>query len=73
VLVIVLAGYPLSIGPAIWLDGHGYLPDWSITAVSAFYAPLNWEGIPEPIVDALSWYAGHWEPALQVFGPATIR
>jgi hypothetical protein len=41
-LVVVLAGYPLSYGPAIWLANRGELPDWAFYALPYIYLPLNW-------------------------------
>lgn len=44
-LLVVLVAYPLSIGPAEWLYGHGLLgPDDGLVVqgLVAFYSPLNW-------------------------------
>ena len=40
VLLVVLAGYPLSFVPAIWI--HPYLPDPAQDAVRWIYEPRHW-------------------------------
>jgi len=60
VIVLVLA-YRLSIGPVVWLDEHGFLPDWTGPGFRAVYVPLNSlrELLPW-LDDALLWYANLW-------------
>jgi len=57
VVVLLPASYVLSLGPAIWLYQHDYLPD----NYGLAYWPLErlCEICP-PIGDALRWYANLW-------------
>lgn len=43
VVVLMLVGYPLSIGPAYWMLGMGVIPQTATTVefLRAFYYPLN--------------------------------
>jgi hypothetical protein len=58
-LVVTLVVYPLSIGPATWLDERGLLP---ASAVSLIFLPLFWtyEHGPRSIRAATDWYIGVW-------------
>jgi hypothetical protein len=40
-LVVVLVGYPLSQGPAVWLQESGYWPE-SLNWADHGYDPLRW-------------------------------
>jgi hypothetical protein len=53
----LLAGYPLSMGPTIWLQRHGYLPAGAMIVYRPFIAV---DGSCDPVVDALHWYATLW-------------
>jgi hypothetical protein len=73
VLAVVLVAYPLSWGPAAWLDERELLP--ACTAVRRFYDPLNdliWDG-PPLISAALLWYIDLWvkNPGDDLAPPAT--
>jgi hypothetical protein len=55
---VLLVGYVISIGPAIWFQAHGYMhPD----VHRLFYAPLIWicERI-EPLNDLANWWIDLW-------------
>jgi hypothetical protein len=55
-VVVVLIGYPASIGPAIWLASHGLL---SPEAFAIIYAPLEWA----PLVKRIALrYMPSWVP-----------
>ena len=41
VAVWLIAAYPLSLGPMIWLYDRGYLPASALAYVDPFYAPLG--------------------------------
>lgn len=64
-LVVVLVGYPLSIGPFVWLHSHGYLSLNSANIVArSFYRPIAWiyrQG-PQPVSDVIEWYRDLWVP-----------
>ena len=36
----VLAAYPLSLGPVVWLAIHGWMPKWLFGV--PFYQPIHW-------------------------------
>jgi hypothetical protein len=61
VVVVVLIGYPFSIGPAGWITDNVSLPD-PIPYYWTFYAPIIWahDHAPEPISEAMDWYADLW-------------
>jgi hypothetical protein len=55
--------YCLSIGPAVWLQSHGYIPGWATDAVDLFYDPF-WmavESLPQPVQDKVEWYTDLWQ------------
>jgi hypothetical protein len=64
--VIVVAAfvlYPLSVGPALWLEGKGLVPDWATDAVDLFYDPF-WmavESLPQSVQDKVEWYTELWQ------------
>jgi hypothetical protein len=62
VVVVVLIGYPVSIGPAAWLNDHWEIQGWAYLALNRFYLPLDWvaRNAPGPIPDILFWYADLW-------------
>ena len=58
IVVVVLVGYPLSIGPVAWISDH-LLPAWMTPPIQAAYEPLFWlSGKNEIIEHALERYAG---------------
>jgi hypothetical protein len=61
-VVVVLAGYPLSWGPACWLDHHGWLTGSANDLALWFYSPINWiyHYGPKPLADAVKWYGDLW-------------
>ena len=62
VLVVFLALYPLSIGPAEWMRRNGWLTPWIVEALTWFYSPLGqaYYNCPEPLRRAMDWYANFW-------------
>ena len=58
-LAVALVLYPLSIGPATWLNDRGLLP---ASAVPSIFRPLFWmyEPAPRSIRAATDWYIGLW-------------
>jgi hypothetical protein len=49
--------YVLSVGPAIWMFKHGYLPEW----VGVLYLPLEFANNTLPPVKAFfDWYLALW-------------
>jgi hypothetical protein len=53
-LAVVLMGYPLSFGPAIWLAARGYFRE---SAVQSFYMPILWSAAQaELLEDGLVWW-----------------
>jgi len=57
-LVITPVLYILSVGPAVWLFVHGYLPE----AALVVYQPVNWmhDVSPELVQGALERYVEWW-------------
>jgi hypothetical protein len=63
VLVIaVMLAYPLSLGPAVWLYHHKYVPNWARMPIQVFYSPLEWLAHhgPGPVRDSFNWYVELW-------------
>ena len=53
-LVAVLVGYPLSIGPAVWLTARGYFRE---SAVQSFYMPIFWSAAQAELLEnGLDWW-----------------
>ena len=53
-LLAVLVGYPLSIGPAIWLTARDYFRE---STVQSFYMPVLWSAAQaELLEDGLVWW-----------------
>ncbi len=52
--VLLVFGYPISVGPAIWLCNKGYVP---YETVNAYECPLEWviDHVPEPLAEILKW------------------
>jgi hypothetical protein len=62
VVVVVIVLYVASFGPAVWVIGREWSPDWTYEAFLCVYAPifLLHESGPLPIHDAILWYAHLW-------------
>src|SRR5262245_14362028 len=62
VVVAVLLGYPLSMGPAAWLVWQDWTPEWSDRAYRGLYFPiLHLARVgPKPVYNVLDWYVGLW-------------
>jgi hypothetical protein len=73
-VVVVLVLYPLSWGPALWLQGSGYWPERLIW-VDHVYDPLRLllEHSPEPVDDAATHYLLWWATSAvpPYYNPAT--
>lgn len=63
-VIVLLVAYPLSIGPVMWLDRHGYVAEPAIDLLMYFYVPLQivYEYGPEPLQDLLGGYTDLWTP-----------
>lgn len=58
---LLVVAYPLSVGPAEWLDDRGHLPSWAEKPVAVIYAPLNWiVQHSDAARTAAKWYIGLW-------------
>ena len=62
VLVLVLAAYPLSIGPVIWLAHNGLFPRWAARPLACLYFPLDSLETVPPLGRMLVWYMDAWTP-----------
>ncbi len=64
VLITLLFGYPLSIGPAAWFNTRGLPPPWLTAASKRFYWPIIWlrNNGPAPVDRAIMWYSQLWWP-----------
>jgi hypothetical protein len=54
--------YCLSIGPAVWLENHGYIPGWAVYASDLFYDPF-WivvDHLPERLQGWVNGYLYLW-------------
>jgi hypothetical protein len=62
VALVAVVVYPLSIGPVIWLDRKGLLPESFELALRAFYWPViqAYHHGPEPVQDVLDRYGDLW-------------
>jgi hypothetical protein len=67
VVVCLLVGYPLSLGPLMWLRARNLVPGWSEETLRSFYAPLHWVTTlgAEPnnynqLGRAINWYSSLW-------------
>jgi predicted permease len=65
IVIVLMLAYPLSIGPACWLDSRGWLPAWALTGCRVFYAPVFRvaERSPGTAVLYLE-YTGYWRADL---------
>jgi RsiW-degrading membrane proteinase PrsW (M82 family) len=61
-LVVLLAGYPLSIGPVFCLRIMIGDPQWAKDAYEFTYLPLLWAlgQSPQSVVSAMDWYFELW-------------
>jgi hypothetical protein len=57
-LLGLLVGYPLSVGPAVMLHRRIKPSPWA-NVIEKFYAPLD--AIPKPFRGPLEWWVGLWE------------
>jgi hypothetical protein len=54
VVVVALIGYPVSLGPAVWLTARGCFRD---SAVQSFYMPVLWSAAQaESLEDVVVWW-----------------
>lgn len=61
VALLVFVVYPLSIGPAVWLQRHGYLGPWLQKAYGTFYGPLSWMVVQFEVCRRFAdWYIAFW-------------
>ena len=61
-LVLLPILYVLSIGPAIWLHDHGFMPGPLEDIAEAVYTPLVWAASLSPALEApLDFYIELWE------------
>jgi hypothetical protein len=62
VMVVVLAGYPLSIGPLIWAGSHGWVSEWMEQSLICFYWPLIYldENGPQSVGKLMDQYGDFW-------------
>ena len=57
-IALGLPAYVLSVGPAVWLHAHGYLPD----EMGYIYAPLAVVvNNCDPMMVFFKWYLSFWE------------
>ena len=61
-LIVVLVGYPLSIGPVNWIYWHVPLPDWLADSFfPAVYEPYSWAiAQSETATDFDKWWISLW-------------
>jgi hypothetical protein len=69
VLVAVLIGYPLSIGPVVWLASRDYVPPsacekfcWPLFRGFEIAFPVIPEPLQEPLYFAINGYVQLWIP-----------
>ena len=59
--LLVFVIYPLSIGPAVWLQRHGYLGVWLEKAYGVVYGPVSWAVVQFEWCRRLAdWYIAFW-------------
>lgn len=62
-VVVVIAAYLLSWGPAMWLFTFGRLPESAQFAIYYAYAPIGWlAGLTPATERLLTWYGNCWVP-----------
>jgi hypothetical protein len=67
VVLTVSLLYVASLGPVVWLESRDHLPGWGSAVAETVYQPLTWiaSHAPEPISDAMWWYAEFWRDSRQ--------
>ena len=61
-LLGVLALYPLSAGPLLWISNRTGLPRGGVKAINTFYGPLIWLRSKSETADkAFEWYFNLWK------------
>lgn len=70
---VLLLAYPLSEGPANWLDRRGLLPIWSYRPLFGnLYVPLNEVAVrTRPTSAVREWYLNLWIPQAKTVKPST--
>ena len=62
VVVVVLVGYPLSLGPVLWVYNAVEQPRWFLNSIVAFYRPMLQLMTSEvAIARFYSGYVGWWQ------------
>jgi hypothetical protein len=61
IVPILLAAYPLSLGPLVWLHDRRRLPEGSRTVIMIAYLPRWYVLQTEPGKQTLGRYVGFWE------------
>jgi hypothetical protein len=59
VLVVVLVGYPLSLGPVNWLYMRGWISQPALDTIDYIYTPLDRDTMPEWYWNYVAWCAGY--------------
>lgn len=64
--LVMVAGYPLSLGPVVWMVESGFLPGKGpvANAIHCFYSPVWWylaASDVQPFQRELSWYIESWQ------------
>jgi len=60
-LLAILILYPLSTGPATWLDSHGLLTEPARSTLTYLYWPLSWLYLNfEPVESCFGAYLDLW-------------
>ena len=63
VVVLIVIAYPLSAGPAVWLQMRGAFGPGVVTALEAFYWPLaRLADLSQAGRELLNWYVFLWMP-----------
>jgi hypothetical protein len=58
---LVFVAYPLSLGPATWLDKSGILPRPAMDALLTIYYPIDLMYLQSSLVaQAVDWYLDFW-------------
>ncbi|MGQ0634480.1 MAG: hypothetical protein ACT4QC_07715 [Planctomycetaceae bacterium] len=60
--LLALIGYPLSLGPVMWVFLHTSAFAWAGDTIGWFYAPVGWgeQYVPEPVRRTFYWYLTLW-------------
>jgi hypothetical protein len=63
VLIVVFVGYPLSLGPLVWLHRGLGRPTWMNTVCDSVYEPLHWSfrHAPESVNKVMDSYLAWWD------------